>query len=82
MPFEPERSTVWFRLALFDLETSDEILLEFQDRIFSEDQPILESQQPKRLPLDQSLELHCATDKASVAYRRYLREHAIRFGTI
>lgn len=81
-PHEPERSTVWFRLALFDLETSDDILLDFQNRIFAQDLPIVESQQPKCLPLEQSLELHCAADKASVAYRRYLREHAIRFGTI
>jgi len=81
-PHEPESSTVWFRMALVDHESSDESLIAFQDRIFAQDLPILESQWPKCLPLEHGMELHCAADKASVAYRRYLRDQSICFGTV
>ena len=44
-----------------------------------QDRPIIESQRPRRLPLEQGAELHCAADRLSVAYRRYLRNRAITF---
>ncbi|HAB48684.1 MAG: hypothetical protein EBT36_11060 [Betaproteobacteria bacterium] len=56
-------------------------LLAFQDEIFAQDLPILESQWPKCLSLSPSSEPHCAADQASVAYRRYLVEQSISFGT-
>ena len=49
-----------------------------------QDQPVLESQQPRRLPLSDTApvrELHSAADRSSAAYRRYLRERGITFGT-
>ena len=78
-PQEPEQSVVWFRLAVTDLVSSDADLRAFQHTIFTQDQPILESQSPKRLPL-RTGELHCAADRASAAYRRVLIERGIRFG--
>ena len=53
----------------------------FQDAIFGQDRPVLESQRPRRLPLDPRAELHCAADRASAAYRRHLRATGIAFGT-
>jgi phenylpropionate dioxygenase-like ring-hydroxylating dioxygenase large terminal subunit len=79
-PLEPERSRVWFRLAVADFETSDEKLRAFQDTIFLQDRPVLESQSPKLLPLDPRAELHTAADRASSAYRRYLSRLGITFG--
>jgi phenylpropionate dioxygenase-like ring-hydroxylating dioxygenase large terminal subunit len=79
-PVEPERSLVWFRLAMNDFVSPDQDLQSFQDTIFSQDKPILESQTPKRLPLDPKGEMHSAADKASVAYRRYLKRLGIQFG--
>lgn len=82
-PQEPEKSVVWFRLAAGDRVSSDAELRAFQHTIFTQDQPILESQSPKRLPLragDHSKELHCAADRASAAYRRVLIERGITFG--
>src|SRR5690606_40517316 len=67
-PLEPERSRVWFRLAVADFDSSDDKLRAFQDTIFRQDQPVLESQRPKRLPLDRRAELHTAADRASSAY--------------
>ena len=78
-PREPERSTVWFRLAVTDAASSDAELRAFQDTIFAQDRPVLESQTPKRLPLGPG-ELHSAADRSSAAYRRLLAERGIRFG--
>ena len=79
-PIEPERSRVWFRLAMNDFESSDRTMQQFQDAIFSQDKPVLESQRPRCLPLAAGAELHSAADKASAAYRRYLRDQSITFG--
>ena len=79
-PAEPERSIVWFRLAVADFDSPDEKPRAFQDTIFRQDQPVLESQSPKRLPLDLRAELHTAADRASSAYRRYLSRLGITFG--
>jgi phenylpropionate dioxygenase-like ring-hydroxylating dioxygenase large terminal subunit len=79
-PLEPERSIAWFRLAVADFDSADEKLQAFQDTIFGQDRPVLESQAPRRLPLDLRAELHTAADRASSAYRRYLSGLGITFG--
>ncbi len=79
-PVEPETSRVWFRLATADHERDDAALRAFQDTIFLQDQPVLESQSPRRMPLDLRAELHTAADKASSLYRRQLKMQGITFG--
>jgi phenylpropionate dioxygenase-like ring-hydroxylating dioxygenase large terminal subunit len=81
-PTGPESSRVWFRLAVADFASSDQQLRDFQHTIFTQDQPVLESQTPKRLPLDLRAEVHTAADKASSAYRRFLSQQSITFGVI
>jgi phenylpropionate dioxygenase-like ring-hydroxylating dioxygenase large terminal subunit len=54
----------------------------FMQLIFAQDKPILENQQPKRLPLDPRSETPVRADAASVAYRRWLRERGVRYGAI
>jgi phenylpropionate dioxygenase-like ring-hydroxylating dioxygenase large terminal subunit len=81
-PLSPERSRVWFRLAVADFASGEQALRDFQHTIFTQDQPVLESQTPKRLPLDLRAEVHTAADKASGAYRRFLSQQAITFGVI
>jgi phenylpropionate dioxygenase-like ring-hydroxylating dioxygenase large terminal subunit len=78
-PVEPDRCRVWFRMALTDFDSSDEEIRAFQHTIFTQDQPVLESQAPRRLPLSGG-ELHCAADRSSAAYRRFLSERGITFG--
>jgi phenylpropionate dioxygenase-like ring-hydroxylating dioxygenase large terminal subunit len=80
-PMGPERSRVWFRLAVADFATDAAQLQAFQHTIFTQDQPVLESQRPACLPLDVRAEAHTAADKASAAYRRFLRQAGIHFGT-
>ena len=78
-PIEPERSRVWFRMAVADFRSSDAELRAFQHLIFAQDQPVLESQAPKRLPISGG-EVHSAADRSSTAYRRWLRDLKIVFG--
>jgi phenylpropionate dioxygenase-like ring-hydroxylating dioxygenase large terminal subunit len=79
-PVTPETSAVWIRMAMNDFESPDQKLIDFQNTIFGQDQPILESQRPKRLPLAAGAEQHCAADRMSVAYRRFLLDTGITFG--
>ena len=82
-PVDPERSRVWFRLAVTDTVSSDAELRAFQHTIFTQDQPVLESQSPKVLPLAPASaggEVHSAADRSSAAYRRFLLERGITFG--
>jgi phenylpropionate dioxygenase-like ring-hydroxylating dioxygenase large terminal subunit len=81
-PNTEETSTVWFVLAMNDHASDDATLRAFQGTIFAQDKPIVESQTPKRLPLDVRAEAHCAADKMSSAYRRYLGELGVAFGVI
>ena len=79
-PVTPETSVVWIRMAMNDFDSTDQKLVDFQNTIFGQDLPILESQRPKRLPLQAGAELHCAADRMSVAYRRFLVETNVTFG--
>ncbi|MNT43073.1 putative methylxanthine N7-demethylase NdmC [compost metagenome] len=78
-PLTPETCRVWFRLAVADFESTDEQLQAFQHTIFTQDQPVLESQLPKALPLDPRAELHSAAARMSSAYRRYLKSSGVTF---
>ncbi len=80
-PTGEETCRVWFRLAMTDFASSESSMRAFQDAIFAQDAPIVQSQRPRRLPLDPRAELHCAADRASAAYRRYLVRAGVRFGT-
>ncbi|MBS0443002.1 MAG: aromatic ring-hydroxylating dioxygenase subunit alpha [Proteobacteria bacterium] len=80
-PVDEETSRVWFRMALTDHDSSDEQIRAFQHTIFTQDQPVLESQRPRRLPLSGG-EVHCAADRSSAAYRRFLRDSGITFGVL
>ncbi len=79
-PVTPEKSRVWFRLAVADFDSTDAQLQQFQHTIFTQDQPVLESQKPKCLPLDNKTEMNSPADRMSVAYRRYLKASGITFG--
>jgi len=79
-PVSPEHCRVWFRMAVADFEAELEDLLAFQDKIFFQDKPVLESQSPCRLPLTLGAEANVGSDKASAAYRRFLKKTGITFG--
>ena len=80
-PVQADQSRVWFRMAMADFELPADKVLDFQNTIFLQDKPVLESQSPRRLPLNLQAEAHTAADKASSAYRRYLMQSGVTFGT-
>lgn len=81
-PLTETTSRVWIILALNDFESSDEALRQFQDTIFLQDQPIIESQRPQRLPLTPGAEVSVVCDRMSLAYRAYLKAQDLRYGVI
>jgi phenylpropionate dioxygenase-like ring-hydroxylating dioxygenase large terminal subunit len=77
-PHDQADSTAWMWMAM-NYEPRTE-MVEFQDRIFAQDRPILESQRPELLPLDLQAELHLRSDRTAIAYRRWLRQLGVRTG--
>ena len=64
------------------LSDFEKTLREFQDTIVSQDIPTVESQRPRRLPLNNDAEFHLPSDRASLAYRKWLKQLGVKFGTI
>ncbi|MBT9489688.1 MAG: aromatic ring-hydroxylating dioxygenase subunit alpha [Rubrivivax sp.] len=78
-PLDEDRTRVWFLQYTSDTATPDAELQAFQDSIFGQDRPVLESQRPQRLPISGG-ELHSAADRLSAAYRRWLQLQVVGFG--
>ena len=68
-------------MIYLDDVNSDEQLRKFQQTIFGQDLMILINQVPKRMPLEARLETPVRADAMSSAYRRWLRDHKIAYGT-
>jgi phenylpropionate dioxygenase-like ring-hydroxylating dioxygenase large terminal subunit len=82
-PDGDERCTAWFAMATLGDLSDDEELRAFQDTVFAQDRPVVESQQPRRLPLGKDgpiAEVHGPADRMSSAYRRYLMRTGISLG--
>lgn len=69
-------------VSLLDSTSTDAELIGFQQMIFAQDQPILESQVPARLPLAPAAEIAVRADASSLAYRRFLTAMGLRYGVI
>ncbi len=81
-PVTEESVRAHMLLSLLDDANDDTAIRDFQLRIFGQDKPILENQQPRRLPLDPRAETPIRADKSSVAYRRWLTAKGVRYGVI
>lgn len=82
-PDAPGRCTAWFAMATLGDLSDDEELRAFQDAVFAQDQPVVESQQPKGLPIGKEgpiMEVHSPADRMSSAYRRYLARLGVSLG--
>lgn len=81
-PVSETESLAWFTVFMnYGDPAGDEEIAAFQDRIFAEDQPIVSSQRPEKLPLDLAEELHLPSDRMAIAYRQYIRGLGLTFGT-
>lgn len=81
-PVDESHAIGWMCEAMnYGHEIPEDDLRAFQDRVTAEDVPIVESQRPELLPLDLQAELHLRSDRTSIAYRRWLDELGLTFGT-
>ena len=58
----------------YNLDQPDRVIQEFEDTIFGQDQVVVESQRPERVPFDLAAELHLRFDAVAVAYRKAMRD--------
>ena len=68
-------------MYLVDSVSTDNDLLKFEQVIFMQDRIIVENQRPLLLPLEPRAEIPTRADSSSIAYRRWLKEKGVRFGT-
>jgi phenylpropionate dioxygenase-like ring-hydroxylating dioxygenase large terminal subunit len=80
-PHDELSTSAWFYGAVNDkINVTPQEWDDFQNSIFSQDVPIVESQRPELLPLDLQAELHLRSDRLAIAYRRWLRELGLTYG--
>jgi len=81
-PVSEFESVAWFWIAMnYGKDIPEEEIVNLQDQITGQDIPIVESQRPERLPLDLQAELHLRSDRIAVAYRKWLGQLGLSFGT-
>ena len=82
-PHAATESSAWMTMAMnYGHEIPRQELIAWQDEIFAQDQPIVESQSPAELPLDPTAEVSMRCDRAAVAYRKWLRDLGMTYGVI
>jgi phenylpropionate dioxygenase-like ring-hydroxylating dioxygenase large terminal subunit len=81
-PVEETRSIAWLGVARnYSPEISNDELRTFQDEVMAQDVPMVESQRPQKLPLSLQQEFHFSCDKMSIAYRKWLKQLGLQYGT-
>ena len=81
-PINRTESVMWMIIAMnYGEEVPDNQIREFEDMVVSQDMTIVESQRPQLLPLDLQAELHLRSDKTALAYRKWLGQVGLSFGT-
>lgn len=82
-PVSEEECIGWMWGALnYADHLSEADLIAFQDTVILQDVANLEAHNPKRLPLDPQLEFHLPSDRASLAYRKWLKQIGVTYGTV
>ncbi len=61
----------------YNFDQSDQVIRDFEDTIFGQDQRVVESQRPERVPFDLAAELHLKFDAVAVAYRKAMRANGL-----
>ncbi|MBP1860120.1 aromatic ring-hydroxylating oxygenase subunit alpha [Rhizobium herbae] len=80
-PLDPDRCRAHPVMFLIDDVSTLTELIHFQQLIFLQDRIILENQRPRLLPLEPRSEIPTRADASSIAYRRWLKEKGITYGT-
>ena len=61
----------------YDQDQPVKVLQDFEDAIFEQDQRMVESQRPWKVPFDLAAEMHVKFDAVAVAYRRAMRNQGL-----
>jgi vanillate O-demethylase monooxygenase subunit len=61
----------------YNLDQPADVIRQFEDTIFGQDQRVVESQRPERVPFDLAAELHLKFDAVAVAYRKAMRSQGL-----
>ena len=80
-PLDPDRCRAHPVMFLIDDVSTTTELVHFQQLIFLQDRIILENQRPVLLPMEARAEIPTRADASSIAYRRWLKEKGITYGT-
>lgn len=80
-PVSERESIAWTYVAQDYENVPEDEIRAFEDMITWQDVPIVESQRPELLPLDLQAELHLRSDRTAIAYRKWLRQQGLTFGT-
>jgi phenylpropionate dioxygenase-like ring-hydroxylating dioxygenase large terminal subunit len=80
-PLDPDRCRAHPVMYLIDDVSTTTELVNFQQLIFLQDRIILENQRPVLLPMEARAEIPTRADASSIAYRRWLKEKGITYGT-
>jgi phenylpropionate dioxygenase-like ring-hydroxylating dioxygenase large terminal subunit len=80
-PLDPDRCRAHPVMFLIDDVSPLTDLIHFQQLIFLQDRIILENQRPALLPLEPRAEIPTRADASSIAYRRWLKEKGVIYGT-
>ncbi len=80
-PLAPDRCIAHPVMFLIDDVSTTTELVHFQQLIFLQDRIILENQRPSLLPMEARAEIPTRADASSIAYRRWLKEKGITYGT-
>ncbi|WP_349368738.1 aromatic ring-hydroxylating dioxygenase subunit alpha [Salinarimonas sp.] len=81
-PAEPDLSYAYAFVLVLDDASAHTAIVHFQQTIFLQDRIVLENQRPRLLPLTPAAETPTRADMSSVAYRRWLKQKGVRFGTV
>jgi phenylpropionate dioxygenase-like ring-hydroxylating dioxygenase large terminal subunit len=80
-PLDPDRCRAHVVKFLIDRDSPLIKLIQFKQTIFLQDRIILENQRPLLLPLEPRAEIPTRADASSIAYRRWLKEKGVVYGT-
>jgi phenylpropionate dioxygenase-like ring-hydroxylating dioxygenase large terminal subunit len=81
-PVDRVHCIMWMWLVMnYSRDTPEDQIRSFEDKVVAQDVRIVESQRPELLPLDLQAELHLRSDRTAVAYRKWLRQMGLSFGT-
>jgi len=73
-PVAADLSTGYVAIARnYNADQPARLIQDFEDTIFGQDQVVVESQRPERVPFDLAAELHLKFDAVAVAYRKAMR---------